>query len=127
LHRTRPLVPPDRQILPDASARRRIFQCFPYHYGILLKQRPGYSMATNNLSVIYDQIGATTKKISLLQAAVPLKDNSYVAANLAIAYAKAGFVDNASEHLQDIATSEQQEGIVRSAYKHIADQLEMRR
>jgi hypothetical protein len=29
LHRPPPSVPPDRQILPDASARRRIFQCFP--------------------------------------------------------------------------------------------------
>jgi hypothetical protein len=28
LHRPPPSVPPDRQILPDASARRRIFQCF---------------------------------------------------------------------------------------------------
>lgn len=95
-----------------------------HHYRILLNQRPADSISMNNLSLIYDHLGATTKKIALLRDAIGLKDNSYVAANLAIAYAKAGFIDDARKSLQDITANEQQEGIVRTAYRNISDQLE---
>jgi tetratricopeptide (TPR) repeat protein len=94
-----------------------------YHYRILLTQRPGYSMATNNLSVIYDEIGATGEKVSLLREAVRRKDNSYVAANLATAYARAGFIEDARGYLQDIPAGEQQEAIVRAAYRNVVDQV----
>jgi hypothetical protein len=59
-----------------------------------------------------------------LRGAAPLKDNSYVAANLAIAYAKAGFIQDARENVQNVAVNEQQEDIVRAAYRNISDQLE---
>jgi tetratricopeptide (TPR) repeat protein len=95
-----------------------------HHYRILLEQRPGYSIATNNLSVIYDEIGAASKKISLLRGAVGRKDNSYVAANLATAYARAGFIDDARGYLLDIPADEQQEPIVRGAYRNIREQTE---
>jgi tetratricopeptide (TPR) repeat protein len=95
-----------------------------HHYRILLEQRPGYSIATNNLSVIYDEIGAASKKISLLRGAVGRKDNSYVAANLATAYARAGFIDDARGYLLDIPADEQQESIVRGAHRNIREQIE---
>ena len=96
-----------------------------HHYEILRHQTPRDTTVANNLSVIYDQLGAVTKKISLLRSARRSgKDDAYVAANLATAYAKAGFLADARECLKDISIDDQQEGIVRTAYDTINSQNE---
>jgi tetratricopeptide (TPR) repeat protein len=73
-----------------------------YHYEMLLKQTPRNSTAANNLSVIYDEMGAVTTKISLLREAQRRKDSAYVSANLATAYAKAGFIRDARDYLEQV-------------------------
>ena len=95
-----------------------------HHYEILLNQTPRNSTVANNLSVIYDEVGATTTKISLLRGAQRRKDSTYVSANLATAYAKAGFLSDARDCLDHVAASDQQETIVQAAYRTIRDQTE---
>jgi hypothetical protein len=73
--------------------------------------------------VIYDEMGALTKRISLLRGAQRRK-NAYVSANLATAYAKAGFIGDARDCLQQVSIGEQQENIVQAAYRTIKDQTE---
>jgi tetratricopeptide (TPR) repeat protein len=95
-----------------------------HHYGVLLQQTPLDSTAANNLSVIYDEMGAVTKKVALLQRAQRRKDSAYVGANLATAYAKAGFIEDARDCLQQISVIEQQENIVQTAYRVIKNQTD---
>jgi thioredoxin-like negative regulator of GroEL len=94
-----------------------------HHYQIIRKQTPRDFAAANNLSMIYDTLGAVTTKISLLRSARRSgKDNAYVAANLATAYARAGFIADARECLTYVPVRDQQEEIVRGAYDTIASQ-----
>jgi hypothetical protein len=95
-----------------------------YHYEMLLKQTPRNSTAANNLSVIYDEMGAVTTKISLLREAQRRKDSAYVSANLATAYAKAGFIRDATNYLEQVPVGEQQENIVQAAYRTVSQQTE---
>jgi hypothetical protein len=95
-----------------------------HHYRILREQTPRDSTVANNLSVIYDESGAVSRKISLLREAQRRKDSAYVGANLATAYAKAGFIADARECLKPIPADEQQEGIVQTAHQTIKDQQE---
>jgi len=95
-----------------------------HHYQILKEQTPRDTTVANNLSVIYDAFGAVTTKISLLRSARHSGKDVYVAANLATAYARAGFIADASECLTDVSVRDQQKGIVRAAYDTIAAQTE---
>jgi hypothetical protein len=96
-----------------------------HHYRILREQTPRDTTVANNLSVIYDTFGAMSTKISLLRSARRSgKDDAYVAANLATAYARAGFIAEASGCLTAVSVRDQQEGIVRGAYDTIAAQTE---
>ena len=95
-----------------------------HHYEILLEQTPLNSTASNNLSVIYDEVGAVGRKISLLRNTQRRKDNAYVSANLATAYAKAGFLRNARDCLEQVSVGEQQVNIVQAAYRTIKDRSE---
>ena len=74
-------------------------------YKILRAQSPSNSTIFNNLSVIYDEIGAVTTKITLLREARS-KKNAYVSANLSRTYAKAGFLADAITVLEDVPASD---------------------
>jgi hypothetical protein len=60
----------------------------------------------------------------LLRGAQHRKDSAYVSANLAIAYAKAGFIADARNCLEQVSVGEQQESIVQGAYRAINAQTE---
>jgi hypothetical protein len=60
----------------------------------------------------------------LLREAQRRKDSAYVSANLATAYAKAGFVADARDCLKGIPEDEQHEDIVQNAYRTITHQTE---
>ena len=55
------------------------------------------------------------------------KDSAYVSANLATAYAKAGFIADARHCLEQVSVAEQQESIVQAAYRTIKAQTESER
>jgi hypothetical protein len=95
-----------------------------HHYKILRIQSPRNSTVFNNLSVIYDEVGAVPTKIDLLREARHRND-AYVSANLARAYAKAGFLADAREALKDVPAHGQQEGIVQAAYRDIEEERQV--
>lgn len=71
------------------------------------------------MSTIFDNLDADSKKVSLLQGAQNKKDSTYVSANLAKAYAGAGFLDKARDCLEHLTKEQQREPIVISAYEKI--------
>lgn len=94
-----------------------------YHYGLLRDQSPTDSTVANNLSIIYANIEAEGSRIALLYNAQKRKDSTYVSANLARAYAEAGFIDLAKEALTHIKSWDSEQQIVRQAYRSIENRL----
>ncbi|MDG1286574.1 MAG: hypothetical protein P8P30_03305 [Rickettsiales bacterium] len=83
------------------------------------RQSPVDSITSNNLSTIYDSLDANGEQVALLYGAHNKKDSSYVSANLAKAYADAGFIEKAKKCLEHLTKEQQRETIVIGAYEKI--------